>query len=332
MTKFKSHILFLIPLILTLGCSSDTENEEPQIIPVVANFAQSASDIFVDETIDFTDNSTGNPTSWTWTFEGGTPGTSTLQNPSVQYTTTGSYDVRLVVRNAESSDEMVKQGVVTVDFDRMQGLILQVQLDGDAADTSGNANNGEIIGSVTPTASRSNAANAAMDFNQDDGYIEFGNIPELEIEYESSITISVWFNPNGNQMDWDTILNQFFQAPPPSAQGRFYIGINPFNQSVRWNVLGNQLESSNPIPINTWTHLVVTYANRKAQMYINGVLDGEITFGAGNALLGTGAPFRIGKQSMTGSNTSGFSGAIDDVYIFDRLLDDEEIQALYNED
>ncbi|RPG31017.1 LamG domain-containing protein [Flagellimonas sp.] len=217
-----------------------------------------------------------------------------------------------------------------IDLDLTNGLILQALLDGNALDTSGNMNNGEIIGSVNIIVNRNNESNAALNFNEDEGHIDFGNIPELEINYDSTISISVWIKPNGGQVSWDTILNQFFEGPPPSALGRFYLGLNPNNQRVRWNILGNQLESSNQIPIDEWTHLVVTYNNRKAVMFVNGILDGELNFGQETLGFGSGAPFKIGKQSLTPTSGSGFSGSIDDINIFDRLLSDVEIQALFN--
>ena len=224
-----------------------------------------------------------------------------------------------------------KENGQEMEIDLTNGLILQALLDGNALDTSGNMNNGEIIGSVNTTVNRNNENNAALNFNEDDGHIDFGNIPELEINYDSTISISVWINPNGNQVNWDTILNQFFQGPPPSAPGSLYLGLNPNNQKVRWNILGYTLESSNPIQSNVWTHIVVTYDNRKADLYINGDLDGELIFGQETLFFGSGAPFKIGKQSLTSSNASGFSGSIDDVNIFDRLLSDVEIQALFNQ-
>lgn len=47
--------------------------------------------------IQFTDQSVGSPTAWNWTFEGGTPSTSTQQNPLVTYSLPGVYDVSLTV-------------------------------------------------------------------------------------------------------------------------------------------------------------------------------------------------------------------------------------------
>ncbi len=52
--------------------------------------------------IQFTDNSTGGPTSWFWDFGDGH--TSTLQNPSNTYTTPGIHRVKLIVKNAVSTD------------------------------------------------------------------------------------------------------------------------------------------------------------------------------------------------------------------------------------
>lgn len=48
----------------------------------------------------FEDQTSGYPTSWNWTFESGTPATSTGQNPVVQYTASGEYDVSLTASNA----------------------------------------------------------------------------------------------------------------------------------------------------------------------------------------------------------------------------------------
>ena len=49
------------------------------------------------ESVHFKDMSTGNVTTWNWTFEGGEPATSTEQNPVVTYNHAGSYAVTLTV-------------------------------------------------------------------------------------------------------------------------------------------------------------------------------------------------------------------------------------------
>ncbi len=64
----------------------------------------------------FTDESTGDPTEWSWTFEGGTPETSTEQNPTgIQYDAQGAFDVKLVAVNEYGSDTLIKEDFITVD-------------------------------------------------------------------------------------------------------------------------------------------------------------------------------------------------------------------------
>lgn len=61
----------------------------------------------------FTDLSTGNPTSWSWTFGDG--GTSTAQDPSHNYTAAGVYDVTLTVSDGTTSNSQTKTAYITVD-------------------------------------------------------------------------------------------------------------------------------------------------------------------------------------------------------------------------
>lgn len=50
-------------------------------------------------TVQFSDRSAYTPTAWEWTFEGGVPSTSTLQNPTVTFNGSGNYTIRLKATN-----------------------------------------------------------------------------------------------------------------------------------------------------------------------------------------------------------------------------------------
>ena len=63
-------------------------------------------------TVQFTDTSTNLPTSWNWTFGDGN--TSTLENPSYQYTSPGTYTVTLNATNAGGSNITTQTGLITV--------------------------------------------------------------------------------------------------------------------------------------------------------------------------------------------------------------------------
>jgi gliding motility-associated-like protein len=80
----------------------------------VADFTCNDSIICVGATVNFTDLSLNAPISWNWTFSGGTPNTSILQNPSVVYSTPGTYSVKLVVTNSSGSDSLTKTAYIVV--------------------------------------------------------------------------------------------------------------------------------------------------------------------------------------------------------------------------
>ncbi len=65
----------------------------------LANFVADEVRVNEGETVTFTDLSTNTPSGWEWTFEGGTPATSTQASPTVTYNTAGVYDVSLVATN-----------------------------------------------------------------------------------------------------------------------------------------------------------------------------------------------------------------------------------------
>ncbi len=73
---------------------------------IVADFTVDATSINIGGTVHFTDESWGAQlVSWNWEFEGGTPATSTAQNPTVTYNSAGTYGVRLTVTNADGESD-----------------------------------------------------------------------------------------------------------------------------------------------------------------------------------------------------------------------------------
>ena len=66
----------------------------------VSNFSVDNQFIGAGTTVQFTDLSSNNPTSWQWSFPGGTPSYSTAQNPNITYSSNGTYDVSLTTSNS----------------------------------------------------------------------------------------------------------------------------------------------------------------------------------------------------------------------------------------
>jgi uncharacterized delta-60 repeat protein len=103
------------------GLTSSGDNKIPvarylnDYVENQADFSADIVDICAGSSVNFTDESTGIPTSWEWTFEGGTPSSSTEQNPEVTYNTPGDYDVQLVVTyDAADNDTAFEENYIHV--------------------------------------------------------------------------------------------------------------------------------------------------------------------------------------------------------------------------
>ena len=107
-----------------------------------ADFTADATTICQGESINFTDLSTNGANNWSWSFEGGTPSSSTDQNPSgIVYNVPGVYDVTLTADNGDDIDAETKVGYITV----LEGAVYYADSDND-----GYGHAGESIFSCDP--------------------------------------------------------------------------------------------------------------------------------------------------------------------------------------
>ncbi len=88
--------------LISTGC--DSNYVAPATCPVIADFVSLTTELCTGNSVYFIDKSLNNATSWQWTFTGGIPSNSTAQNPTVVYSNNGSFKVKLVATNTNSSD------------------------------------------------------------------------------------------------------------------------------------------------------------------------------------------------------------------------------------
>lgn len=99
-------------------CKTDAGNSRTMTVDLkeeaslVADFSADKTSGTAPLTVQFTDKSTGNVTSWSWDFGDG--GTSTEQNPSHVYTAAGDYTVILTVSDGTNSSTETKSNYITV--------------------------------------------------------------------------------------------------------------------------------------------------------------------------------------------------------------------------
>lgn len=93
-----------------MSCISSTLNWPPN-----AMFTANVTTVTAGGQVTFTDQSVYNPTSWTWSFPGGTPSSYIGQNPpAIVYNTPGTYNVSLTVSNANGNDTQTNTSYITV--------------------------------------------------------------------------------------------------------------------------------------------------------------------------------------------------------------------------
>ncbi len=95
------------------GMTTSTQTVEVVTAPSAAFVADSIQGC-APLTVTFTNQSSANATSWSWNFPGGTPATSTDQNPVVTYATSGTYDVTLTTMNDAGSDVSTQSNYIII--------------------------------------------------------------------------------------------------------------------------------------------------------------------------------------------------------------------------
>jgi PKD repeat protein len=88
-------------------------NSLPATSFMLNDFTANITSACAPVTVNFTTTQAANVT-YNWTFEGGTPSTSSSSSPTVNYTSIGNYDVILTGTNGECYDSKVKSNYITV--------------------------------------------------------------------------------------------------------------------------------------------------------------------------------------------------------------------------
>jgi hypothetical protein len=142
-----------------------------------------------------------------------------------------------------------------------------------------------------------------------------------------TFTLSAWINPRSNSA-WQMIVNK----PARATHSSPYFDWSLHREKTTGKVVAFlgcemiQRTSTNSTPLNTWTHVAVTYDGSVLRHYINGALDR--TTNVSCAIANTSSQrIRIGAN---GGGSEVFNGMLDDVRIYGRALSASEIQTDMN--
>ena len=284
----------------------------------VANFTVIDSTIFSADSIIFTDLSTNMPTSWKWSFPGGTPATSNKQNPTVRYITHGTYSVTLIASNTIGSDTLIKSNYIEVLQASLNvGIIAYYPFNGNANDESGNMNNGMVNG-ATLTTDRFGYADSAYYFNGINSDISCSN--SFPLGPTGSFTYNVWIQDDS--LGSDAFVFDRTTSSTPMVSLRVSDSVPTFEFRDDGGNLTN-LASSKKID-NNWHFITIQRDYRNFfNIFIDTVLTAQVVDG-GTSI--TPPILSIGAMSGGGY----FKGKIDDIRIYNRAINQAEIDSLYN--
>nr|WP_321409044.1 LamG-like jellyroll fold domain-containing protein [uncultured Carboxylicivirga sp.] len=188
-----------------------------------------------------------------------------------------------------------------------------------ANDLSINNNHGTVNG-ATLVEDRFGILNHAYHFDGNDNI----SIPHSEtLNMQDSLSFSVWVKPeslSGTRM--------VFGKSNYVTKTNYLLRIKP-DGYIQWEYNGYTDTNTNPLQLNTWHHIVVTASGpgKIKRVYIDNLLVKETLTSSGPFGLITN-PLTFGSASY---NSEYFIGDIDDIRMYNKVLSETEIEALFNE-
>ncbi len=219
------------------------------------------------------------------------------------------------------SDEEIK-----ADFDAYASVLLRDRLvgewlfDGDASDSSGNGNDGEVQGAVQVDG----LSNQAYEYDGS-SVITVSQFSDNFV-FTDAFSLTAWVKPQDGSA---TMIRK-----GPSANFLLELGVgrtndpgtNPqFGFATDEVNIGASITFGPALPMDEWSFLTMTYDGTKLKGYINGVLvsDNDVT---GNAVNDTAQPLFFGNYS-----SEIFIGQLDEIRIWARTITNSEIERLFSD-
>ena len=155
----------------------------------------------------------------------------------------------------------------------------------------------------------------SMEFDGVDDYIETGFTPPTGA---SARTISVWFYP-------DNSLFKNICGYGTAASNQGFDIVNYTSNTVGVHLFGTAVLAGGTYNASAWNHYAVTYDGTTLRGYLNGV---AVATSTNTVNTGTTVNFEIARGAYTTANH--FGGKIDEVAVFDYMLDSDQIEEIYN--
>ena len=188
-----------------------------------------------------------------------------------------------------------------------------------AADAGPHGRHAAVQGGVTPATG---AVGSSARFDGITGRLE---VPAAGFDFTGDFTVALWVNVYALDRGQQMIAAKNRYSLNEREWGVMVDSDNHFTLYIRRNDWQTVAATTTPEP-GHWYHLAVVMQGGTARIYVNGRL--ESSGETGTVDRQTPAPLTLGGSNDNGRLWQMLWGAIDDVRVYDRALDREEIEAM----
>ena len=231
--------------------------------------------------------------------------------------------------------------------DIFEGVVAYYPFNGNAQDESTFDHHGQVFG-ATLTADRFGNAESAYAFNGIDNFIRVEHSEEFNFDNSAPYSVSIWFRASEEQQELtvpgNDVLSKWFidgemtQSAGYSLVLRYnnQIAENPFiMRALRFDGYGGGCVNVDAVGAEIvkeiWHHVVFTYEEGEFKFYY----DNELTESTQETSLlcntQNQSPLLIGKRGAA-PHPNHFTGAVDDLRIYERAISEEEVALLFEEE
>jgi len=199
-------------------------------------------------------------------------------------------------------------------------------------DSSGFENTGTLVGDAEWVSGNNAMFGSALRF-EDGEFVDFDSPTPDVLLVEQNITLMAWSKPHEVLSHWQVLISMQRGSSGGEAYAMTY-GNNDDHLRVILNTTGGNGQMADPesFVLDEWIHAAATYDGDTMVLYRNGESVGEDSASVSGALVHED---RTGRFSLNGNYNSLDGGlrehascTIDEVLIFDEVLDQDQIQAI----
>src|SRR5437588_3708094 len=166
----------------------------------------------------------------------------------------------------------------------------------------------------------------AFSFDGQKQYVQGPDDPKLAPLEEASVDAWVFFN------ELPSVRSNLMMIVDKSSFGNDFLLDAETDNKFHFSVLnGRKVDSTTVIQTGRWYHVAATYkALTEVKIYVNGVLENKLAINQ-RRVSSNGVPFTIGRTGVGLTFLVGpayFSGLIDEVHVFNRVLSGAEIGSI----